>query len=81
MWWVAWLHVAALCSIAVAQPLLAAVGASPEFFIAHRAGAPEILLLAFALVFLFPTIVAGGVWLAGLAGSRARVASLSLALA
>ena len=79
--WVAWLHIAALCSIAVAQPLLAVLGASPEFFIAHRAGAPEILLLVFVLVFLCPTIVAACVWLAGLAGSRARVASLSLALA
>ena len=77
----AWLHVAALWSIAVAQPLLAVLGASPEFFIAHRAGVPEILLLSFVLVVVFPTIVAACVWFTGLAGRRAHAASLSLALA
>jgi hypothetical protein len=76
-----WLHLAALWAVAVAQPLFGLLGANPEFFVAHRAGAAEILLLTLGLAVLLPAGVAGGVALAGLAGSRVRTVALCGAIA
>jgi hypothetical protein len=76
-----WLHILALWSIAVAQPLLGLLGTSPEFFVAHRAGAAEILILTLVLVVLLPSAVAAGVALISLAGSRALVAGVGLVVA
>jgi Sulfatase len=65
-----WLHLGGLWAIAVVQPLFDLVGANPEFFVAHRAGRLDILLLVVALSFVLPTLLAGGVGVAGLVGSR-----------
>lgn len=44
------LHVAGLWALAVAQPVLDLLGRSPEFFIAHRAGATDVVLLCAVVV-------------------------------
>lgn len=53
----AWLHVAALSAVAVAQPLLDLLGSSPEFFVAHHAGRIDILLLTAGLVLVLPAML------------------------
>ncbi len=75
------LHVAALWAIAVAQPLFDLLGANPEFFIAHRAGRAEILLLTLALAVLLPSVLAVVVWLIGLIGPAARSVALGVVVA
>lgn len=75
-----WLHLAALWAVAVAQPLLGLLGANPEFFVAHRAGATEILLVTLVLAVGFPVCLGVLVTLGGLAGRRARVAAEGLAV-
>ena len=65
------LHVLGLWAVAVAQPLLDLLGANPEFFVAHRAGGVEILLLTFTLVAVFPSGLVLVVRLLGLPGPRA----------
>ena len=55
----AWLHVAALSAVAVAQPLLDLLGSSPEFFVAHHAGRIDILLLTAGLVLVLPAMLTG----------------------
>lgn len=74
------LHVLGLWAVAVAQPLLDLLGANPEFFVAHRAGASEILLLAFALVVVLPSILALAVRVLGLPGPRALGAARAAAV-
>ncbi len=59
------LHVAALCSLAVAQPIFNVVGRSPEFFVAHDASPADLLALVAFLCFGIP---AGCVLLVHLAG-------------
>jgi hypothetical protein len=66
------LHVAGLWAIAVVQPLLDVVGRAPEFFVAHRAGSTDILLLLAALLLLAPLAPIALIGLAGVLGSRAR---------
>lgn len=78
---VVWLHLAALWAVAVAQPLFDLLGGNPEFFVAHRAGAPEVLLVTAALAVVFPAAVAACVTLVGLGGPRARTAALSVTIA
>src|SRR6185503_4450227 len=75
---VVWLHVAALWAIAVAQPLFDLLGANPEFFIAHRAGTADVVLLTLALAVLLPSVLVLVVWLVGLAGPAARTAALGV---
>ena len=48
------LHVAGLWAVAVVQPLLDILGRAPEFFVAHRAGPTDILLLLVALLVVAP---------------------------
>ena len=72
------LHVAALWAIAVAQPLFDLLGNNPEFFVAHRAGAADVLAVTLALALLPPSLLTGLVWLAGLAGARARTMALGV---
>ena len=55
---VVWLQIIALWAVTIAQPLLDLLGANPEFFVAHRAGASDILLLTLALVVLLPAALA-----------------------
>ncbi|MBP1634426.1 MAG: sulfatase [Acidobacteria bacterium] len=75
------LHVLGLWALAVAQPLLDLLGANPEFFVAHRAGALEILGLTLLLAAGLPLLVAALVRLVGLAGARAREAARDVVLA
>ena len=69
----AWLRLAGLSSLVVAQPLLDTVARSPEFLVAHEAGRMDILLVAAGSVLLVPTTLSVAVFLARLAGRRARV--------
>jgi hypothetical protein len=82
------LELSALCGLAIAQPLLDATGRAPDFFLFHRAGRADILLLA-AVIAVAPPLL---LWCAGtvtrLAGARVRravhaltVGALSTALA
>ena len=66
------LHVAGLWAVAVVQPLLDIVGRAPEFFVAHRAGPTDILLLLLALLLVAPLAPDRVDWLAGVLGSRPR---------
>jgi len=59
------LHVAALASIAIAQPLFDLLGKSPEFLLAHDLGPSEILALAAILGAGVPLVCALLVKLAG----------------
>jgi Sulfatase len=72
LWW-ALLELFALTGLAVAQPLLDVTGKAPDFFLLHRAGRAQILLLV-ALIVLAPAVgLWGGQVLAWLvAGERAR---------
>jgi hypothetical protein len=65
------LHVAGLWAIAVVQPLLDVVGRAPEFFVAHRAGPADILLLLAGLL-IAPLAPIALIGLAGLLGARPR---------
>ena len=56
----AFLELCALCGMAVAQPLLDVFGRSPDFFIFHRAGTADVLLLV-AAVTLTPALVLWGI--------------------
>ena len=76
-----WLHLAALWSVAIAQPLFGPLAASPEFFIAHRAGATEILVLTVTLVVLLPLLLIAIVSAVGSLGPRAHTASVMFAMA
>ena len=66
------LHVAGLWAVAVVQPLLDILGRAPEFFVAHRAGPTDILLLLLALLVVAPLAPIALIGLAGVLGSRPR---------
>jgi hypothetical protein len=66
------LHLFALCSFAVAQPLYDLLAQNVEFFVAHRAGVAEILLLAAVVSFGLPLLLLGLEAIVGLASSRAQ---------
>jgi len=67
-----WLTIAALWAVAVAQPLLDLLGANPEFFVAHRAGAADVLALTLVLAVVLPACLALTVRLIGRAWPRAQ---------
>lgn len=74
------LELAALCGMAVAQPLLDTLGRSPDFFIFHGASTLDVLLLV-AAVTLLPAVVLWGISAsARLAGSRAHRISHAILL-
>jgi hypothetical protein len=76
----AFLEISALSGMAVAQPLLDVFGRSPDYFIFHRAGAGDILLLV-AAVTLTPALVLWGLGATTrLAGRRARSAAQAVVL-
>ena len=64
------LHVAALWSLAVAQPVFDVAGRSPEFFIAHDTRPGDLLLLAAVLCLGAPAVLLLVVHLAGRCGGR-----------
>jgi len=56
---------AGLWALAVAQPILDALGRAPEFFVAHRADTIDAVVVAVALTFVVPIALAAIVVLAG----------------
>ena len=75
-----WLRVAGLWAIVVAQPLFDLLGANAEFFVAHRAGAADVVVLTLSLAILLPSILTTLVWLVGLAGSLARAVAVGVVM-
>ena len=53
----AWLHLAVLWAFAFAQPLFETLADSPEFFVARGNTGADILVLAFGLVLVAPTLL------------------------
>jgi hypothetical protein len=76
---VAALHLAVLWAFAVAQPLFDLLGDAPEFFVARGNTRGDIVLLALAVTFVPPLLLALVEALAGLVSERLREA-LHLAL-
>ena len=66
------LHVGGLWAIAVVQPLLDVLGRAPEFFVAHRAGPSDLLLLLAGLLLVAPLVPIALVVAAGVLGPRVR---------
>jgi arylsulfatase A-like enzyme len=67
------LHVAGLWAIAVVQPLLDVLGRAPEFFVAHRAGATDILVLLALLLLAAPLVLTALIAVTDAISSRASV--------
>jgi hypothetical protein len=65
------LHIAALTSFAIAQPLYDVLSHSGEFFVAYRVDRLDILLLVFWISVVPPAIAFGLVWLADRLDRRA----------
>ena len=63
-------HVAGLWALAVAQPIFDLLTRSPEFFVAHRAGVLDALLLAVAVAIVPPVVLGGAIFVAALPGRR-----------
>jgi hypothetical protein len=68
----AFLELAALCGLAVAQPLLDVIGHSPDFLLFYGADTTDVLLLVFGVVLVPPLLVWALGALARLAGDRVR---------
>src|SRR5215207_6037814 len=66
------LDVAGLWAVAVVQPVLDIVGRAPEFFVAHRAGPTDFLLLLAGLLLVAPLAPIALIGLAGVLGARSR---------
>lgn len=66
------LHLFVLSSLAVAQPLLDVLARAPEFFLAQRLGASDVLLAAVVACVLVPTLLMLIEALLGLISSRLR---------
>lgn len=58
LWSVA-LHVGGLWALAIAQPVFDLLGGSPEFFVAHRAGLVDVLLLVAFWMLVGPAALVG----------------------
>jgi hypothetical protein len=74
-------HVAGLWAIAVVQPLLDVLGRAPEFFVAHRAGPADILLLLAGLLLVAPLVPIAVIAVAGVTGSKVRTAATAAIVA
>jgi hypothetical protein len=68
------LHLAALWSLAVAQPLFDLLGRNAEFFAIRRSAPEDIVIFAVGLVLLPPLVLAGVEALLGLVDERVREA-------
>jgi hypothetical protein len=55
----AWVHLAVLWAFAIAKPLFDVLADSPEFFVARGNTSGDIVALAFGLVLIPPTLLAG----------------------
>ena len=79
-WLLPGLHILGVWSIAIAHPLLDLIGRSPEFLVAHRAGAADIIFLLVGLL-LLPLPLLAMIALVGKASIRAGMVALGLVLA
>ena len=68
----AFLEIAAVSGLAVAQPLLDVTGKSPDFFLFYGAEAVDVLVMVAVFALLPPAALWGTGALAGLAGPRVR---------
>ncbi|HEU5107505.1 MAG TPA: sulfatase-like hydrolase/transferase, partial [Micromonosporaceae bacterium] len=66
------LELCALSGLAIAQPLLEATGRAPDFFLFHRAGRVDILLLTAIIVAAPPLLLWGAGLTTRLVGTRVR---------
>lgn len=66
------LELAAAAGVALAQPLLDVIGASPDFFLFYGAGRREALLMVAAIVLVPPLVLWLVGLLSGLAGQKVR---------
>ena len=66
------LHVGALWSIAVAQPIFAVLGENPEFFVAHDARPRDLIAFIVLLCGATPLVAFALTWAASRVGSRVR---------
>jgi sulfatase-like protein len=66
------LHLLALSSLAIAQPLFAKLGPAPGYFAAHHLSSLQVVLFALGVLLLPPLVLAALEALAGLGGERAR---------
>jgi len=64
------LHLLALCSFAVAQPLLDVLGLQADFFVARHSSAREVVGLVLALLLLLPALLWGLERAVGLVATR-----------
>ena len=74
------LHLSGLWAIAVAQPLFDLLGRAPEFFVAQRADALDLLTFSVALLVVPPAVIATVVIVAFMAGRRCGTAALTTAV-
>jgi hypothetical protein len=74
------LHLSGLWAIAVAQPLFDLLGRAPEFFVAQRADALDLLTFSVALLAVPPAVIATVVIVAFMAGPRCGTAALTTAV-
>ena len=74
-------RIAGLWAIAIAHPLLDTLARGPEFLVAQRADAIDVLILIGALAVLPPVVLTGLVGLAATAGQRARLTAEALIVA
>ncbi len=66
------LHVGALWSIAVAQPIFAVLGENPEFFVAHDARPLDLIAFIVLLCGATPLVAFALTWVASRVGPRVR---------
>src|SRR4051794_12256478 len=78
-WYQRLLGLVALCGFAIAQPLLATSGTSPDTFIFRDASSTDVVIFAFAIAVVPPLALWGLEAVCGLAGSRA-IRTVHLAL-
>jgi hypothetical protein len=74
------LHLSGLWAIAVAQPLFDLLGRAPEFFVAHRADALDLLTFSVVLLVVPAAAFASVVAVAFVAGPRCGSAALTTAV-
>src|SRR4051794_41140995 len=66
------LHLLALSSLAIGQPLLVKLGPAPGYFAAHHLSSLEVVLFALGVLLVPPLVLAGLEVLTGLAGEPVR---------
>jgi hypothetical protein len=75
--WVDRLHLAGLCSLALAQPTYSLIGAHPQFLTAHAAGLAQIVFVVLGLSVGLPAVLGGITALAAAIGPRSQRAAQS----